>query len=460
MIAFFHGMVYTIKNSFSLNGRLENLTSAAHREVISVVPESILSRIVHNYEMLDAIRQRKNIDFTVETLRDDLNISRTTADKCIAVLKDEKDEKTFQTKTVEYPLITKHEKRTVILNDAALFLGISVGTRHTRFQLLGLNFDPYTREQIKQYPYLKQVDSIESFQFEEDEADEFGFSYLTPVGGENTFENTRRLVSTIISCFLKQAEAYYAGRDSAPFPLMGVGLAVTGPVNYKKQLWRSAPRGFTAVRDIELMELIGYENQMLAQTMGIFLSIDNNAKTAMISEYQYLLEKNSSHFNEDIALIYLGSGIGSAAVIDKKLLRGSQNVSGEVGYLQIAILNRDGTVSSLKSLEEHLIGSENAEEYQQFLPYILNTINCVLGIDRVILVGHSIRKNDKLIPSLMEQRMRFTVTSTQHYCKLETGRNNPNTAAMGAAIESYISMCHYNEAQADARTNLANEITW
>lgn len=84
-----------------------------------MVPESILSRIVHNYEMLDAIRQRKNIDFTVETLRDDLNISRTTADKCIAVLKDEKDEKTFQTKTVEYPLITKHEKRTVILNDAA-----------------------------------------------------------------------------------------------------------------------------------------------------------------------------------------------------------------------------------------------------------------------------------------------------------------------------------------------------
>lgn len=421
-----------------------------------MVPESVLSRIVHNYEMLDAIRQRKNIDFTVETLRDDLDISRTTADKCIAVLKDEKDEKTLQAKMVEYPLIAKREKRTIILNDAALFLGISVGTRHTRFQLLGLNFDPYAREQIKQYPYLKQVDNIEGFQFEEDEADEFGLSYLTPIG----LENTRRLVSTIISCFLKQAEAYYAGNGSVHFPLMGIGLAVTGPVDYQKQLWRSAPRGFTTVRDIELMELIGYENQMLAQTMGIFLSIDNNAKTAMISEYQYLLEKNSGHFNEDIALVYLGSGIGSAAVIDKKLLRGSQNVSGEVGYLQIAILNEDGMVSSLKSLEEHLGGSEDTKEYQQFLPYILNTINCILGIDRVILVGHSIRKHDKLIPSLMERRMRFTVTSTQHYCKLEAGRNNPNTAAMGAAIESYISMCHYNEAQSGARTNLAKEIMW
>lgn len=425
-----------------------------------MVSESVLSRIVHNYEMLDAIRQRKNIDFTVETLRDDLDISRTTADKCIAVLKDEKDEKTLQTKMGEYPLIEKREKRTVILNDAALFLGISVGTRHTRFQLLGLNFDPYTREQVKRYPYLEQVDRIAGFQFEEDETDEFGFSYVTPIGGENTFEHTRELVSTIIACFLKQAEAYYAGGDPTPFPLMGIGLAVTGPVNYQKQLWRSAPRGFTAVRDIELMELIGYENQMLAQKMGVFLSIDNNAKTAMISEYQYLLEKNSGHFNEDIALIYLGSGIGSAAVIDKKLLRGSQNVSGEVGYLQIATWKEDGTVSSLKSLEEYLEGSEDMEKYQQFLPYILNTINCVLGIDRVILVGHSIRKHDKLIPALMERRMRFTVTSTQHYCKLEAGRSNPNTAAMGAAIEAYISMCHYNEAQSDARTNLAQEITW
>lgn len=409
-----------------------------------------LEALLNNFEMLDAIRQRKGTEFTVEILRESLGISRSTADKMVNTLRDAR-------------LVTKQERRIAIEGGAALFLGISIGSTHTRVQLLGLDFESVPREQIKSYPLLHDLESHP--QFKEDESDAECLAYMTSCGAADRFGQLQQLISEIVSAFLKQAKASAEDPGMPPFPLMGIGLAVTGPVDYAGKLWRSAPRRFTEIRDISLLELIGYDCCQLAEELGIFFSLDNNAKTAMISEYQYLLEKNGGEFEEDIALLYIGSGIGSAAVLDGSLLRGSHNLSGELGYLRAGACDgRDG--SAAKTIDECLEGlgdgTADLESYNRYLTYLLNTINCVLGIDRVILVGHSIRKNKRLIPSLLERRMQYTVMSTQHYCKPEVGREKAGTSAIGAAIESYMSLCHYNENQPknQDRINLAREISW
>lgn len=412
--------------------------------------DRIVETILSNCEMLDVIRQRKGTEFTVEMLREKLGISRTTADKMVNALRDA-------------GLVKRKDRRITINGRSALFLGVSVGSTYTRVQLLGLDFEAVTREQIRGYPLLNDLEALP--QFEKDESDLECLAYMTFNSEENRFGQLHNLISKIVWSFLMQAKVSTENPQMPPFPLMGIGLAVTGPVDYAKKLWRSAPRRLTEVRDISLLELIGYDCCQLAEELGIFFSLDNNAKTAMISEYQHLLEENGGQFSEDIALLYIGSGVGSAAVLDNTLLRGSHNMSGELGHLHVwAPDDKGGNIS--RTIDECLEGlgdkTTDSELYNTYLTYVLNTINCVLGIDRVILVGHSIRKNKRLIPSLMERRMQFTVMSTQHYCKPEVGRGKAGTSAIGAAIESYMSLCHYNENQPQNkdRTNLAREISW
>lgn len=430
--------------------------------------DKVLETILNNYEMLDAVRRRKGTDFTVEVLRENLEISRTTADKMLNVLKSEN-------------LIEKQDRRIVINGKAALFLGISIGTKHTRVELLDLDFKAVPRETIRTYPRLKALEDLRILpQFKESESDEECLAYMTSFDYEdepglerkagrdfhskqNQFRKLQALISSIVQPFLQQARDSKENPDTPSFPLMGIGLAVTGPVDYAEKLWRSAPRQFTEVQNISLMELVGYDCYQQAEEMGIFFAFDNNAKTAMISEYQYLLEMNSSKpFDEDIALLYIGSGIGSAAVLGGTLLRGSHNLSGELGYLRVQMPSdrEGGVIQTIDECLERLDEEKDFEKYSACLAYTLNTINCVLGIDQVVLVGHSIRKNKRLIPFLMEQRMQFTVMSTQHYCKPMVGQEKAGTSAIGAAIESYMSMCHYNESRPKDRINLAKEISW
>lgn len=408
--------------------------------------------------MLDLIRVRRNTDFNVETLKNALKVSRTTADR-------------FVNELLEENIVKKEDRRYIIDGNIAFFLGVSIGSEHTRIHLINLNFDSLPlNDVIKKYPCLSGIETFGKFVVDESTDNGFCFKTLS-AEGDNAFSQVQCLVSKIVDAFLRQAEQSQLD-TLTPFPLAGIGIAVTGPVNYTEAEWCSAPEHLTKIKNISLAELIGYDNLKKAGNLGIFLSLDNNAKTAMISEYQYLLEQESGDFDKDIALLYIGSGIGSSAVLRKTLLRGSRNLSGEIGFLpalpaRIKIDAGKFNQSSLQETVDELIRSlqsldteEKVKNYFYVLAYLCNVINCVLGIDRVILVGHSIRQHDEIIPALLEKRMEYTVASTQHFCRPEKGRGIGGTAAIGAAIEAYMSMCHFNASSPDERTNLAKDICW
>lgn len=422
-----------------------------------VILDKLQSKLIEYHEMLDVIRVRKNTDFSVETLKNALRISRTTADRFVNELLGEK-------------IIKKNEKRYIIDGNIAFFLGISIGSKHTRIHVIDSNFEALSRNTIKKYPYLSKIETFGKFV--EGESDDSGFCFETlSMGGNNAFSQVQDLIAKIVTAFLRQKEQSQLD-CILHFPLAGIGIAVTGPVDYAKAIWRSAPEQFTKIKNISLPELIGYDNLRKAEELEIFLSLDNNAKTAMISEYQYLLEQKNGNFNEDIALLYIGSGIGSSAVLGRTLLRGSQNLSGEIGSLPTlptctkndkGELNQSGlqeTVDERIRSLQLLDTGERIKNYFCVLTYLCNVINCILGIDRVILVGHSIRQHENIIPALLEKRMEYTVASTQHFCIPEKGRGISGTAAIGAAIESYMSMCHFNNSFPKERINLAQDICW
>lgn len=389
--------------------------------------DEVRKSIITCHTMLDMIRIRKNTSASVEALKDDLGISRSTADNLYKKLTGSKDGP---------PLVVREKRGSRILGERGYFLGVSIGSKHIRAVLLDLNFDPVPRAQMEKSAALKQIPQIDGYL--EKESDPYSYAFLS--SGDDKFLDIRRMVIRLVELFLKWASQEHA-------PLMGIGFALAGPVDYEAQVWRSAPH-ITDIRNITLPDVIGHELLRQAAGLDLFLSMDNNAKASIVSEYQYLLEKNGGDYQEDVALIYIGSGVGSAAVLDQKLLRGSHNLSGELGHIRI-----EGA-----PIEKFLT---DPDKHPQYIPLVLNTVNCLLGIDRFILVGHDIRSNATLIPSLMDQRLLFTVTSTQQYCKAEPGRGQASTAAIGAAMEAYFSMCGYNpQSPSQNRINLAKEISW
>lgn len=408
--------------------------------------DELRRNIIACHKMLDMIRIRKNIDAPVEALKSDLKISRSTADGIY---------KRLLGSEVADPLIVREVRSSKIIGKRGYFLGVSIGSKHIRIAVLDLNFDPLSHEQLSRFPVLNDIlhinvaleDKLGPFdggkaRFHKEE-DGFSYVFHSPEDSAEKLDAIRFFIPKLIKLFLEQAE-----QGLEVFPLMGIGFALSGPVDYEAKVWRSAPH-ITDVRDIKLSDLLGHELLQRIDNLELFLSLDNNSKASAVSEYQYLVEKYNGQYHEDVAIIYIGSGVGSAAVLDQKLLRGSHNQSGELGHIRI-----DGS----KTIEQYLVDPKN---HQQYIPLVLNTINCLLGIDRFILVGHDVRSNHSLILALMDERLKFTVTSTQQYCQAESGRRQASTAAIGAAIEAYFSMCEYNLQSEDSnRINLAKDIVW
>lgn len=418
--------------------------------------DELINKITGSYEMIDAIRVRKHTNSTVEDLKTALGVSRTTADKMYSGL-------------AESGIVRREDNKISIVGSCAYFLGISIGSANIRIVLLGLDFEPISREFLNKLHCLRNIETLPLFNPQE--SNEYSYAFKT-MGDEplseprNKMKAIQSTVGNIVEVFLNQAED--ARNGGIPFPLVGIGFGVTGPVDYTKKMWISAPR-MEMLGNISIQDLIKIENFQRIQKLGLFLSIDNNAKTSIVSEYQYLVEKHTGSYNEDLALIYIGSGIGSAAVIDRKLLRGRLNTSGELGHIYF----RDDTGKET-TIEQSM---ESKQDYEKLLPYALNILNCLLGIKRFILVGHSMftysddaaektsntmpNVRTKLVPMLMNNRLQFTVASTQQYSEAEEGRGTPCTAAFGAAIEAYFSMCGYeNNLENSDRTNLAFDICW
>lgn len=413
-------------------------------------------------DMLDTIRLRNNIATSVESLRDALDISRSTADRVINQLSGKED---------GIPLIYKEGQKTLIKNDAAYFLGISIGTKYVRVALLGLGLEPvelefvYPREQVKEDFPANQMTSdgqstFDSPRYVDDPKEKSPFSYAIefPPRNSKKLETIRSTVRKIIHPFINKAE------NDDQFPLMGIGFSVTGPVDYERQVWRNAPR-IDDLQDITIADLVGYGIKKKIDEMGLFLSIDNNAKAAAVSEYDHLVQITNAQYDEDLSVIYVGSGMGLASIVDRKLFRGGSNLS-ELGHVELVVGNNP---TETKEVEELIWGSKDDTSFsgpdmsklKEYLPYLLKMISCLVGTSRFILVGHNITTNDDLVNELMDQRNKFTVKSINASLQAEKSRMVPYTSAIGAAMEVYHTMCNYDPASnTQNRTNLAKEISW
>lgn len=100
----------------------------------------------------------------------------------------------------------------------------------------------------------------------------------------------------------------------------GVGISMPGIVDSKQKKVLSIDNKFNDVVDINLSEWI-------FKTWQTKLEIENDARCALIGEWQYGKGKGY----DSVVLMTIGTGVGSSAVIEGKVLRGKHFQAGCLG---------------------------------------------------------------------------------------------------------------------------------
>lgn len=260
-----------------------------------------------------------------------------------------------------------------------------------------------------------------------------------------------------ISSFLGQALAKFHSVQS-------IGIGVPGVVS-DDGIIRIAPN------------LRGWKNIDLASKLkadfNMPVAIDNDANTAALAE----MELGAGRKTRDFIYVTLGTGVGGAIIIDRKLYRGAKGGAGEIGHMIIDIADEGaGRVEYRHGvLEEYLgrkqvarIAEEIAADYpdsylrkiRQYDPFyiskaadygdecallVLEKIGFYLGIGissavnlldiPVIIIGGGMSlSHEKLFSSALETARRRALPSVAESIDIRKARFTKDAGIIGACV--------------------------
>ena len=72
---------------------------------------------------------------------------------------------------------------------------------------------------------------------------------------------------------------------------------------------------------------------MIQQTLGLPVTLENDANTAAIAEHRVGTGKGTRH----MAYVTLSTGIGAGLISDNRLVRGARGAAGEVGHIKLMV---------------------------------------------------------------------------------------------------------------------------
>lgn len=133
---------------------------------------------------------------------------------------------------------------------------------------------------------------------------------------------------------VKELVDYFQGKTKNG--IKGVGLAAPGLANEENTAIAYMPN-----------KLIGIENFIWKDFLGVETSVLNDAHAALVAESKM----GAGKAYENIILLTLGTGVGGGAIVDGKLLQGQKSRAGHFGHLSINQHHGLSVVGSPGSLE-------------------------------------------------------------------------------------------------------------
>jgi glucokinase len=118
--------------------------------------------------------------------------------------------------------------------------------------------------------------------------------------------------------------AQVAELSAACGPPAGIGIATAGQIDRSTGVVVQAPNlGWT---DVPL-------RSALESATGIAVTVENDVRAAAWGEFRHGAGQDTS----SLIVVFVGTGIGSGAVLEGALWRGAGNAAGEVGHTQVVI---------------------------------------------------------------------------------------------------------------------------
>ncbi|TDE89602.1 ROK family transcriptional regulator [Occultella glacieicola] len=151
---------------------------------------------------------------------------------------------------------------------------------------------------------------------------------LVDFGGRIRGQEQRTLVGTDVDAAIETVVEIITTLDKQArklgftHPADHVGLSVSGDVDHATGRVRYSP--FLDWRDVDL-------GARVSQATGKHVVVENDVKALATAEQWFGYARGL----DDFALVTIGTGIGSALVVDGALIRGAHSVAGEIGHLPV-----------------------------------------------------------------------------------------------------------------------------
>ncbi|MFF0829543.1 ROK family protein [Brevibacillus sp. NPDC003359] len=229
---------------------------------------------------------------------------------------------------------------------------------------------------------------------------------------DSTPEETAELICNEIEGILKQT--------GIPLEkVVGIGIGMPGVINYERGIVQLSTT--LEWNDVAFASLI--EKRLQIKTV-----IDNDLKVKILSEYLYGSAKGSNK----TALIGIGTGIGSALIINGEVFRGGSNSAGELGHTTLdpngnlcecgkrgclqtyidenSLIIEARRVKDVSDVRQVFAAARNEERWAKeivsrtalYLGITINNIVCMYNPDTVIISGDLV-ENYREIIDLVEE---------------------------------------------------------
>lgn len=313
---------------------------------------------------------------------------------------------------IERGMVRTTEKKEIeIVPEYGFFLGVSVGTSNVKICLHDFALNNVKNDYFNSFKKTKEIsDSYDAFindnkfkTYGEDNQDYVKLCATTPT--DDIYDLTR-----LINDILKFVITFY---DSG-LNILSCGLSFPGHIDHKNNKIIESLNLNLNFKDFSLENIATESVCCELKKRGIEIYFEHNVKAAAVAEKEFNKDL------EDFVLLYMGTGLGTAYILNNQLFRGSNNLTGQLGHTktdgynckeETFVNNDDVCVCGRKNCLEHMIrkkvftkddlhGTEteklikflndNQDEANLFAKCISNSIyNLVflLGVNQFVLAG-------------------------------------------------------------------------
>lgn len=176
--------------------------------------------------------------------------------------------------------------------------------------------------------------------------------------------------------------------------------------------------------------------QKLSQRINIPVVVDNDANMVALGE----LWQGAGQGWDSFLMITLGTGIGGAIVIDKKVFHGDNGFAGEIGHMVVEAKGPRCACGSRGCWEVFASGSgmekrgdRNFGRFAYYLGVGLASLVNVTGIQRIIIGGGLVSKSRFYLPAAIREMKRRTYAKTWAGVKIRLAKLGDDAGVLGAA---------------------------